>query len=549
MTQVHPSRRSRLAVIGSAGVLALAGSVVAALPAGAAGGNGCENRNNDTVAKLTECVTVDGVTEHLEALQGIADDNGGTRVSGSPGYDASVDYVAEQLEGAGYTVTRQPFEFPFFEQTSPSVFSRVSPDPLTFVEGTDYAVATYSGTGDVTGVVQAVDVVIPPSPAANGNTSGCEDADFATFTAGNIALLQRGTCTFGEKVANAVEAGAAGVVLFNEGQPGREDLLSPTLGAPIEGAVPVVGVSHQAGVDLQGDTVRLAVTTVSELRDTENVIAELPGRTTDNVVMAGAHLDSVAAGPGINDNGSGSAAILEVAQDVAETKPQNTIRFAWWGAEEYGLLGSNHYVSQLDEQQVADIGLYLNFDMVGSPNFARFIYDGDQSAFTAPVVVPEGSDQIEYVFEDYYEQRQLPYEATEFSGRSDYQAFILAGIPSGGLFTGAEGIKTPEQAADYGGTAGTAYDPNYHQAGDTIGNVDRDALDQNSDAIAYAVLTLAYDTARVNGVTGQPVPGGTFEGDPDARQYRQPSGMEVGGGGLSPDHGHDHDHGHGGDAV
>ncbi|MGY1673541.1 M28 family metallopeptidase [Geodermatophilus sp. SYSU D00710] len=545
MTQVHPSRRSRLAVIGSAGVLALAGSVVAALPAGAAGG--CETRNNNTVAKLTDCVTVEGVTEHLQAFQDIATAKGGTRVSGSPGYDASVDYVEQRLKAAGYSVTRQAFEFPFFEQTSPSAFSRVSPDPVTYVEGTDYAVATYSGSGEVQGTIQAVDVVIPPSPAPNGNTSGCEDADFANFVRGNIALIQRGTCTFGQKVQNAVEAGAAGVVLFNEGQPGRETLLSPTLGAPIEGAVPVVGVSFATGAQFAAaqTVVSFDIQTISELRDTENVIAELPGRTSDNVVMAGAHLDSVAAGPGINDNGSGSAAILEVAENITKVKPENTIRFAWWGAEEYGLLGSNYYVSQLSTQQKADIGLYLNFDMVGSPNFARFIYDGDQSAFTAPVTVPPGSDQIEYVFEDYFERRQLPYEATEFSGRSDYQAFILAGIPSGGLFTGAEGVKTPAQAADYGGTAGLAYDPNYHQAGDTLGNVNREALDTNSDAIAYAVLTLAYDTSRVNEVAGRPVPGGTFEGDPDAREFRQPSGKEVGGGGLSPDHGHDHDHDHG----
>ncbi|WP_336032864.1 M28 family metallopeptidase [Geodermatophilus sp. FMUSA9-8] len=545
MTQSHPSRRSRAAVIGSAGVLALAGSVVAALPA-TAGGNACENRNNNTVAKLTECVTVDGVTQHLQALQDIATANGGTRVSGSPGYTASADYVTGQLEASGYTVTRQPFEFPFFEQTAPSSFGRVSPTATTYVEGTDYAVATYSGSGELSGTIQAVDVTIPPVGASNGNTSGCESADFAGFTPGNIALVQRGTCAFGIKVQNAVAAGAAGVVIFNEGQPGRDILLQPTLGAPIEDAVPVVGVSYATGVEFASapTVVAFDIQTVSEVRETENVIAELRGRTSDNVVMAGAHLDSVAAGPGINDNGSGSAAILEVAQNIAKTKPQNTVRFAWWGAEEYGLLGSNHYVSQLSEQQVADIGLYLNFDMVGSPNFARFIYDGDQSAFTAPVTVPEGSDQIEYVLEDYFERRQLPYEATEFSGRSDYQAFILAGIPSGGLFTGAEGVKTPEQAADYGGQAGVAYDPNYHQVGDTLANVNREALDTNSDAIAYAVLTLAYDTSRVNGVTGQPVPGGTFQGDPADRDFRQPAGLETGGGGLA----HDHEHSHG-DAV
>ncbi len=200
-------------------------------------------------------------------------------------------------------------------------------------------------------------------------------------------------------------------------------------------------------------------------------------------------------------------------------------------------------MANLTEQQRADIALYLNFDMVGSPNFARFIYDGDLSAFPAPngVPVPEGSDQIEYVFEDFYEEQELFYEGTEFSGRSDYQAFIRAGIPSGGLFTGAEGVKQPHQAEAYGGEAGVAYDPNYHQAGDDIANLDPEALDQNSDAIAYAVLTLGYDTQRVNGVAGEPVPGGTFEGDPGDREYRIPSGGPAGGGGLHA--GHDHDHG------
>ncbi|MGY1665198.1 M28 family metallopeptidase [Geodermatophilus sp. SYSU D00696] len=536
MTQVHPSRRSRLAVIGSAGVLALAGSVVAALPAGAAGG--CETRNNNTVAKLTECVTLEGVTEHLEAFQEIADANGGNRASGTAGYDASVDYVKDRLEAVGYDVTVQPFDFPFFQLRSSS-FSQVAPAQATYTAGTDYAPMTYTGPGTVD------DDVVTPVDRGSG-TSGCEAADFTGFAAGTVALVDRGSCAFAVKAANAATAGATAVIVVNN----VPSLLNGTLGAPGI-RIPVVGVTPELGGTLAGTTVDLAIDSTSETRTTENVIAELPGRTSDNVVMAGAHLDSVLAGPGINDNGSGSAAILEVAENITKAKLTNTVRFAWWGAEELGLLGSNHYVGALTPEQREQIGLYLNFDMVGSPNFARFIYDGDQSAFTAPtgVTVPPGSDQIEYVFEDFYEARELTYEATEFSGRSDYQAFINNGIPSGGLFTGAEGVKTPQQALAYGGTAGQSYDPNYHRAGDTIENVDPKVLDQNSDAIAYAVLILAYDTARVNGVAGRPVPGGTFEGDPDAREFRQPSGKEVGGGGLSPDHGHDHDHDHGGVEV
>jgi Zn-dependent M28 family amino/carboxypeptidase len=312
-----------------------------------------------------------------------------------------------------------------------------------------------------------------------------------------------------------------------------------TLGAP-GATIPAIGVPYALGSTLDGDTLRVAVQAVSEFRDTENVIAELPGKTSDNVVMAGAHLDSVPEGPGINDNGSGSAALIEVAEDLAGAELPNTVRFAWWGAEELGLLGSTHYVTSLTPEQREDVALYLNFDMVGSPNFARFTYDGDQSTFPAPagVPVPAGSDQIEYVFEDFYEQQGLFYEGTEFNGRSDYQAFIGAGIPSGGLFTGAEQLKQEYQVPAYGGAAGVAYDVNYHQAGDDIANLDPGVLDQNSDAIAYAVLTLGYDTQRVNGVAGEPVPGGTFQGDPTARQHRltpPPPAAQGGGGGHESD--------------
>ena len=534
------SRRPRLVALGAAGAMALAGTVVVAAPAAATAGAApaCEERSNNTVAKLTDCVTLEGVMEHLQAFQDVADANDDTRASGTPGYTASVDYVQKRLEAAGWTVSRQGFEFPFFQENSSS-FAQVAPEAATYAPGTDYAVMTYSGTRDVTATARFVDVTVPPGAAANSSTSGCEASDFAGFAAGDIAVVQRGTCPFGQKVANAEAAGAAAVVVLNEGQEGRTDVVQGTLGAP-GATIPAVGVSYALGSTLDGATLRVAVDAVSEFRDTENVVAELPGATSDNVVMAGAHLDSVPAGPGINDNGSGSAALIEVAENLTEAKPTNTVRFAWWGAEELGLLGSGHYVTTLTPGQREDIGLYLNFDMVGSPNFARFIYDGDLSAFPAPegVSVPEGSDQIEYVFEDFYEEQALFYEGSEFSGRSDYQAFIEAGIPSGGLFTGAEGVKQDYQAEAYGGEAGVAYDPNYHQAGDDITNLDPEALDQNSDAIAYAVLTLAYDTQRVNGVVGKPVPGGTFEGDPAAREYRLDPQQEAGGGGLHADHDH-----------
>ena len=250
----------------------------------------------------------------------------------------------------------------------------------------------------------------------------------------------------------------------------------------------------------------------AETRTDYNVIAELPGKNEDNVVMAGAHLDSVIEGPGINDNGSGSAALLETALLMANLNPQNTLRFAWWAGEEQGLLGSTDYVEGLSEAERDRIALYMNYDMVGSPNYIFMVYDADESTFPAPegVPIPAGSAAIEDLYESYYTAIGEPYDDTEFSGRSDYEAFILAGIPSSGLFTGAEDIKTEEQEAIWGGTAGEQFDPCYHEACDTIENIDGHALDVNSDLIAFAALTFAYSTESVNGVPGKKVPGPRF---------------------------------------
>jgi Zn-dependent M28 family amino/carboxypeptidase len=242
-------------------------------------------------------------------------------------------------------------------------------------------------------------------------------------------------------------------------------------------------------------------------------------------VVVGAHLDSVHEGPGINDNGSGSATLLEIAQEMAELKYtkklQRQVRFAFWGAEENGVLGSTHYVAGLTPRQTAQHDANLNFDMVGSPNYFRGVYDGTGDlGGTAPR--PAGSAQIETLFDLHFTSKRLPFEDTEFSGRSDYQAFINNGIPSGGLFTGAEGDKTAAQVTRYGGVVGD-YDPCYHQACDSfspladgadvavytallgaygsrlVGNVNTTALDTSADAIAHAVATYSYSTQTVNG--------------------------------------------------
>lgn len=488
--------------------------------------------NNNSVSKLTKAVTVQGMLRHLDAFQSIADAHGGTRASGTPGFTASADYVAGRLEQAGYLVTRQPFQFPFYQEFSSS-FAQVAPIPTGYTDGVDYDLMTFSGAGDVTGLVVPVDLALT-SPATS--TSGCQATDFTgPDLIGKIALMQRGGCGFGVKATNAAAAGAAGAIIMNQGDgtpaanPDRFALFSGTLSAPV--SIPVVSVSYQRGVEFAGTaglTVRIKADTVSQMRNTENVIAQTRDGRTDNVVMAGAHLDSVPAGPGFNDNGTGSAAILEVALQMAKVKPNNAVRFAWWGAEEGGLLGSNHYVAALSPAQRADIALYLNFDMVGSPNHVFGVYDGDDSAASGAGPGPAGSAQIEKVFESFFAARGLPTVPADFTGRSDYGPFIARGvdIPAGGLFTGAEGLKTAAEAALFGGVAGAAYDPCYHRACDSrtpvadgadaalygqlaaddslYGNVNVTALDVNSDAIATAVITFAYDTSAVNGVPRAP---------------------------------------------
>ena len=218
---------------------------------------------------------------------------------------------------------------------------------------------------------------------------------------------------------------------------------------------------------------------------TFNILAETRGGDATSIVMVGAHLDSVAAGPGIQDNGSGSAAILEVAEQIAKVKPRNKVRFAWWGAEESGLQGSLFYVNNLTQSERESISMYLNFDMIGSPNYVRFVYSG--------VGVP---CSIQSFFENYYSLNDLAYENLPLSSfPSAHTSFVNVGIPAGGLFTGAEVIKTPQQVAIFGGVAGEQFDPCYHLACDTYDNVSLAVLEQNSDAVAAAVLHFAMQKA------------------------------------------------------
>ncbi len=495
--------------------------------------SGCDTRTNNTYTKLLECVRLEGVRAHQAALQAIADANGGTRAEGTPGYTASVDYVLGVLAKAGWDAEKVPFDY----QATDTVLRQITP-----VQG-NYSTGGFTGTGegDVTGNVIPVDINLTGDRV---NTSGCEAADFAglNFTGSNdIALIQRGGCNFSFKAINAEAAGAEAVVIFNQGDTigagDRFGVFTGTLGGTNVVDIPVVGASFANGQALAaaGSTAQVKVDFLT--KTSYNVIAELEGANDDNVVMAGAHLDSVPAGPGINDNGSGSAALLEVAEATSKLRPENTIRFAWWGAEEMGLIGSTQWVADQSQEELDRIALYLNFDMIGSPNYVFMVYDANESSFEAPagVTIPEGSEAIESVFESFYTLRGEPYDDSQFSGRSDYQAFINNGIPSSGLFTGAEVRKTEEQEDIWGGTAGEQFDPCYHLACDTYANNSDHALEVNSDAVAFAVMTFAYSTEAVNGVPGKKVPGNFT--------IPAPAGPEhTFAGPLGGDSVHNHDH-------
>ncbi|UDL06217.1 M28 family metallopeptidase [Marinobacter sp. CA1] len=452
---------------------------------------------NSTPFGLPRCMQASSVQYHLDRLYGIAQANDGNRAAGLAGYDASIDYLKTTLESVGYEVSIQPFPFNAYYPQGEGILEALAPVPQSYVWDQDFTYLSQTEPGDVSGLAVGVDAQLG---LGNTSTSGCEAEDFAGFPAGAIAVVQRGACTFGQKASNAANAGAAGVVIFNQGDTeDRKGLLNATLGDDYAGGIPAVFASYDTGaawVEAGDVEVRVVTDVVREQTETFNLITETSRGNPDNVVMTGAHLDSVYEGAGINDNGSGSAALLELALQMKRAFPNNQVRFAWWGAEEAGLVGSTYYVNNLSQAEKDRIKVYLNYDMIGSPNFGNFIYDGDGSDFG--LQGPPGSAATEALFERYFDLRGIAFEGTEISFRSDYAQFFEDGIAFGGLFTGAEVLKTEEQAAKFGGEAGVAFDPCYHSGCDDLTNIDELALELNGDAAAFVTSWLSLSTELID---------------------------------------------------
>ncbi|MCW2652183.1 MAG: aminopeptidase [Mycobacterium sp.] len=445
----------------------------------------------DYAASLRQKVTTEAIVGHLARLQQIADANGGNRAVGTPGYGASVDYVVNTLKDRGFDVQTPEFEFRQFHADPPS---------LT-VDGT--SVGSHALEYTVGTPPEGVSAPLVPAPV--GQSPGCSASEYDGLpVAGAVALVDRGGCPFSTKGAAAGARGAVALVVADNVD---EDEMGGTLGDKTDLKIPVISVSKAGGARLRAQqgpiTIKLnaGVTAVKA----RNIVAQTKTGSTQNVVMVGAHLDSVAAGPGIDDNGSGVAAVLETARQLGSSpRIQNAVRFGFWGAEELGLFGSDNYVESLDIDALKDIALYLNFDMLGSPNPGYFTYDGDQSApqnaNQSGPRVPEGSAGIERTLVAYLTSAGKTAEDMSFDGRSDYQSFTKAGIPAGGLFSGAEEKKSAEQARLWGGEAEQPFDPNYHRKTDTLSNINRTALGINGEGVAYTVALYSQDIGGRNGV-------------------------------------------------
>lgn len=445
-----------------------------------------------------DAVLLENIRAHQLALQNIANQNSNNRMALSNGYKASVSYVEKVLKDSGYDVVRQEFNVSRSEDRNPPNLMKKTPVEQVFIAGDDFSCMSSNGSAILEAQVEAVDLVVP-SLHKNHSNSGCEMADFSRFTPGNIALVQRGTCSFQTKVENAIKAGAAGVILFNEGNPEREGVIESRISSAPDN-YPIIGASFAVGEALRNNVlsgptsnyVMLSIDVERNAKPVQNLIAETKIGDASKTLVVGAHLDSVAEGPGMNDNGSGSATILEIAKQLAllNISLQNKVRFIWFGAEEFGLLGSEYYVNSLGAAERENIMAMLNFDMLGSSNYARFVYNGSNASAS--------SGYIEQVFLDYFSSVNLITHPTAFDGRSDYGPFIEIGIPAGGLFSGAEARKSRELARIYGGTAGKSFDPCYHRSCDNFdttsdqnGSLALQSLDELSDAAAHATLFLA----------------------------------------------------------
>jgi hypothetical protein len=464
----------------------------------------------------------------MRAFQAIADANPGpdghpSRNSGEPGYKASVDYVAKLMRQAGYDVTIQPYKFFYFAYTALPTFREVSPTAHDYTVVSDWNPG--QSTGSATAALQpAGGIVNPPTPSPS-SSSGCTTSDFNGFVPGRVALIQRGTCSFGAKVLNAQAAGASGVIIFNEGNPGRTAVFSGSMtdaaGNRIVPTIPVAFTSFATGKDLldqyqaaQGGpalpVMNLGIKAiVNPNADDYNVIADSKGGDPNHVVVVDAHLDAIY-GAGMLDNASGSATILDIAQEMRKVTPRNKLRFIWFGGEELGLLGSDYYVNNLSPAELGKIGYDLDADVTATPNYMVGVLDPagvDLFGRTVSTTFPPQVYQPSTVARDqgiqYFNSAGLNHELFSPVGTDAY-SFNMAGIPASGVLTGQDCCKTQQDVALFGGSLGN-FEGNVPSTDggcvdnpfrwcDNLSNNDPNVLTFMSKGFANMVVNMAFDT-------------------------------------------------------
>lgn len=444
---------------------------------------------------LRDAIDVDDVLADLDRLQQIADDHDGTRAAGTAGHEASVEFVADELRKAGYDVTLRPVDLTAFRQLAPSTLAIDAPGAPAFEDVRDFKAMTYSATGEATAKVFALGFD-PAAKPGDRNGLGCDAAAWAGVPAGVIVLLQPGPCPRHDAVVHAQEAGALAVIT-SYADWARDQVLRPTLIRPADIRIPVIGTTHAVGLALAdaaaaGASVRVSTHTAAEPTSSMNVIAETPGGDASNVLMLGGHLDSAIDGPGINDDGSGVATILEIGRELSAitaadpaAAPRWKVRIGFWTGEETGLFGSTAYARSLGQPGDGPIRAYLNLDMIGSPNGIRAVYDG------AATSIPTESAAITQLFTGALDAAGLPWELETIGATGDHYPFELAGIPVGGLYSGANERKSADEAARFGGTAGSPMDACYHLACDTKANLGLTLLEQLARTAAWVTGALA----------------------------------------------------------